>query len=201
MISRVGCVVLAAGEGRRYSPERHKLLTLFEGKLLLQRAIDAASTSRAMSSTLVVGAHAQRLLDMVDTRRCAVAINSQWPEGIASSVRSGLANHLADEACIFMVADQPFVSAADLDQIIALHLADREAIVALKSQEIWGTPMLFPRRFYKALMQLRGDAGAKRLAQRHPGRLHFAAALSPFAFVDVDTLADMKRLDQMEPRT
>ena len=94
-----------------------------------------------------------------------------------------------------------FVSAADLDQIIALHRADREAIVALKSQEIWGTPMLFPRRFYKALMQLRGDAGAKRLAQRHLGRLQFAAALSPFAFVDVDTQADIKRLHQMEPRT
>lgn len=200
MISRIGCVVLAAGEARRFAGASHKLLMPFAGQRLLQRAIDAASSSRAMSCTLVVGAQAEGLLDVVDTRRCAVVYNHLWKEGIASSVRAGLEKHFADDGCIFTVADQPFVSANDLDNLMVLHRAYREAIVGLKSDDVWGTPMLFPRKFFKALLQLRGDTGAKRLAQRHRAQVRFVDALSPYAFADVDTQADMKRL-QMEPRT
>jgi molybdenum cofactor cytidylyltransferase len=154
-----------------------------------------------MSCTLVVGAHAQRLLAAVDPRRCAVVNNAGWKEGIASSVRAGLDNHLADEACIFMVGDEPFVCAADLDRLIALHRADRQAIVALKSGDVWGTPMLLPSSVYASVGKLRGDAGAKRIAQRPGARVRFVSALSQLAFDDVDTRGDVKRLDQMEPRT
>jgi molybdenum cofactor cytidylyltransferase len=201
MIARVACVILAAGEGRRFGGGRHKLLTPLNGKPLLQHAVDAAARSHAMSCTLVVGASAQRLLAVVDPRRCAVVRNAHWKEGIASSVRAGLANNLADEACIFMVGDEPFVSAADVDRLIAVHRADREAIVALKSGDVWGSPMLLPRSVYSAVARLRGDSGAKRIAQRRGARVRFVSALSPFAFADVDTREDLARLAQIEPRT
>ncbi|MBV8263295.1 MAG: nucleotidyltransferase family protein [Candidatus Eremiobacteraeota bacterium] len=201
MIGRIGCVILAGGESRRFGADQHKLLARLGERPLLQYAIDAATRSHAMSCTLVVGARAQRLLDVVDPRRCAVVRNASWREGIASSLRAGLANHLGDEACIFMVADQPLVQTADLDRLITAHRADRDAIVALQSGTIWGTPMLLPRRFFAALARLRGDAGAKRIAQTRGVRLRLISALSTDAFADVDTPADLDRLDQMEPRT
>jgi len=201
MIGRVGCVVLAAGESRRFDGGQHKLLARLGDRPLLQHAIDAAARSHAMSCTLVVGAHAQRLLDAVDPRRCAVVRNASWREGIASSLRAGLADHLDDEACMFMVADQPFIRAADLDRLIAVHRADREAIVALQAGTVWGTPLLLTRRFFTAVGRLRGDAGAKRIAQKPGVRRRLISALSPFAFADVDTRADFARLSQMEPRT
>jgi CTP:molybdopterin cytidylyltransferase MocA len=201
MIARVGCVILAAGENRRFAGSQPKLLTPVNGKPLLQHAVDAATRSKAMSCTLVIGAHAQRLLAVVDPRRCAVVNNAGWKEGIASSVRAGLDNHLADGACIFMVGDDPFVGATDLDRLIALHRADRQAIVALKSGDVWGTPMLLPSNVFGSVTKLRGDAGAKRIAQRPGAQVRFVSALSPFAFADVDTRADLRRLAQMEPRT
>ena len=94
-----------------------------------------------------------------------------------------------------------FVCAADLDSLIALHRADRQAIVALKSGDAWGTPMLLPSSVYTAVPNLRGDAGAKRIAQRPGARVRFVSALSPFAFADADTRGDLERLAQMEPRT
>jgi len=201
VIARVGCVVLAAGEGRRFGRAQLKLLAPLAGKALVQHAIDAASTSQAMSCTLVVGAQAHEVLSGVDLRRCAVVHNPRWSEGIASSVRVGLAQHREDKACIFMVADQPHIRADDLNRLIAHHLAEREAIVALQAGEIWGTPVLFPARDFSALGRLRGDAGAKRLVQAQRSRLRFVPAVSSQAFADVDTAADYEQvLGQMEPR-
>jgi molybdenum cofactor cytidylyltransferase len=198
---RVGCVILAAGTSRRFGPSAIKQLALAWGRPLIQRAIDTAAGSAAITCTLVVGAHAEVILGAVDTRRCAVVANVDWLEGIASSLRAGLAEHLADDACIFMVADQPFVSVADVNRIIEASARARSAIVALRAGDIWGTPMLFPRLDFSALLALRGDAGAKRYALRHPRRVRYVDAQSQDAFADVNTHADQERIAQRVPRT
>ena len=151
MNPRVGCVVLAAGQSHRFGTGDSKLLLPVAGKSLVQHAIDAAAQSLASSCTLVVGAHAEEILQSVDSRRCAVVDNPDWREGIASSLRAGLAQHLDDDACIFMVADQPFVNAVDLDQLIRRFMERRTSMVALRSNDVWGSPMLFPQSdFHRA---------------------------------------------------
>ena len=185
---------MAAGESRRLRAHENKLLLAFRGRPLLQHAIDAASLSQAMSCTLVVGAGAKEILESVNVRRCAVTANPNWREGIASSIRAGLAQHRDDEACIFMVADQPFVGVEDIDRLIAHHRAAREAIIALHAGDVWGTPTLFPARDFDALSKLGGDSGAKRYAQGHKRRVRFVGALSNNAFLDVDTNDDYERL-------
>ncbi|MDQ6766524.1 MAG: nucleotidyltransferase family protein [Candidatus Eremiobacteraeota bacterium] len=201
MITRVGCVILAAGESRRLGSAANKLLLPYCGKPLLQHAIDAASRSQAMTVTLVVGAEAELVLNAVDVRRCAVVANHDWKEGIASSIRGGLANHREDDVCIFMTADQPFIGVHDLNRLIAHHLVERDALIAIRVGDIWGTPMIVPQRDFASLAKRRGNAGAKPYAQSHLSRLRFVAALSQHAFVDVDTQADYERLDHIDPRT
>jgi molybdenum cofactor cytidylyltransferase len=185
---------MAAGGSRRLGAHANKLLLEFRGRPLLQHTIDAASSSQSMSCTLVVGADASEVLDSVDVRRCAVVKNPNWREGIASSIRAGLAQHQDDEACIFMVADQPFIGIEDIDRLLDDHQAARGAIVALQAGDVWGTPMLFPARDFDALSNLRGDSGAKRYAERHRKRLRFVDALFKDAFIDVDTIEDYRRL-------
>jgi molybdenum cofactor cytidylyltransferase len=147
-----------------------------------------------MSCTLVLGEGEEEVLDQVDVRRCAVVDNPGWREGIASSIRVGLAQHRDDEACIFMVADQPFIGAADIDRLIAYHRSSRDAIVALQTGDVWGAPVLFPSRDFGALSNMHGDSGAKRYAQQHHERLRFVAALSHDAFKDIDTIDDYRLL-------
>ena len=147
-----------------------------------------------MSCTLVVGAGAEEVLKQIDVRRCAVVDNQGWPEGIASSIRAGLAQHRHDEACIFMVADQPFIGAADIDQLIVYHQGSRDAIIALQAGDVWGTPMLFSSHDFGPLSKLHGDSGAKRYAQHQLTRIRFVTAHSHDAFKDVDTIDDYRRL-------
>jgi molybdenum cofactor cytidylyltransferase len=189
---RVGCVVLAAGAARRFGGD--KLIAPLRGRPVLQYAVDAACSSRALSCTLVVGDGAARILAVIDPRRCAIAVNADWRTGIASSIRCGLRAHGDDDACIIMTGDAPFVTSADLDCLIAAWGAS-SSIVALRMQDVWGAPTLFPRRDFGRLLELEGDAGAKRYAAQQKHRLAFVEASAVDAFVDIDTRADLKHLN------
>lgn len=191
---RVGCVILAAGEGRRFGG--NKLIALYKGRPLVQRAIDAAGMSQALTCTLVIGADAEALLSAVDSRRCAIVSNPEWREGIASSIRAGLHRHESDDACVLLVGDEPLVAGADIDALIASFADHPKSISALRAGRVWGTPVLFPRPDLKALARLRGDSGAKRYAQTQKKRLRLIDAANPRAFADVDTRADLARLNR-----
>lgn len=194
MSPRVGCVILAAGQGKRFGAGSSKLLLTLGKSSLLQHAIDTAVFSYASSCTLVVGANADRILGAVDTRRCAVAVNVHWKLGLSGSIRVGLAQHENDDACICVIADQPFVTTADLDGLIHRFAERRSSIVALRAKGVWGSPMLFPHSDFPALARLRGDKGAKGYATRHAKRLEFVEASSPDALVDIDTPEEYQRI-------
>ena len=191
---RVGCVVLAAGEGSRFDAKRAKLLLPLDGVALVQRAVDNAARSFAASCTVVLGAHAEAILLKIDPRRCAVVRNPKWKEGLSGSIRVGLGMHEDDDACILTVADQPFVTADDLNQLIDCYAGNRNAIVALRAGRIWGSPVLFPRSDFSKLTDLKGDEGAKRHAASQKERLQFVDAVHPNAFADIDTHQDYERI-------
>ena len=188
---RIGCVVLAAGSARRFGGG--KLLAPFNGRPLLQHAIDAACGADALSCTLVLGAGGARIAAAIDARRCVIVANPRWQQGIATSIVCGIRAHRDDEACILMLGDQPNVAAADLDALIESFDDDPRRIVALRAGEVWGAPVLFPRRDFGRLLALRGDAGAKRHVASQRERVSFVDARRTDAFFDVDTREDLIR--------
>jgi molybdenum cofactor cytidylyltransferase len=188
-------VLLAAGSGERFGGR--KLLATFSGRPLLQHAIDAACASRVLSCILVLGADADAIMDCSDTRRCAIVRNEDWREGIAASIRTGLRFAAESDACVFMLADQPFVSSDDINALIgcSADLYGRHSIVALRAGTTWGAPVLFPRRDFSALGRLHGDSGAKGYAQTQSRRLRFVTARDPRAFRDIDSRSDLRALE------
>jgi CTP:molybdopterin cytidylyltransferase MocA len=195
----VGCVILAAGASTRFR-NGDKLLANFGDKPLVQHAIDAACASRAVYCAIVVGADREAIKTETDMRRCAVIENEGWREGIASSIRCALRNRCDDNATIFVVGDEPFVTAGDIDALIGEHDNHPNAIVALRAGEVWGTPVLFPRTDYPALLKLRGDRGAKTFAKGQTNRVRFVSAANSRAFTDIDTEADLKRANTDNPK-
>ena len=193
MHERVGCAILAAGAGTRFGLRGEKLVAEVSKKPLLQYPIDAACASGAGTCSLIVGAGFDRVLPYVDPRRSSVFVNTHWADGLAATVALAARIHAADDACIFVLGDQPRISARDLDALISAHARDRRAIVALISKSIWGAPVLFPASDYRHLLRLQGDLGAKGYAQTQMPRMKFVEASRADAFADVDTRKDLAR--------
>jgi CTP:molybdopterin cytidylyltransferase MocA len=189
---RISCIVLAAGGSRRLGFPKQLLRR--RARPLLAHALGAARGALPHSSLIVVlGAQAQRLRLVV--RRAApkalVVYNARWAGGLASSLNAGLRAVPPRTAAILVtLVDQPNVDRAALQRLLtAWRRRPGGAAAALYAGHA-GVPAVLPRRYWRAIRELRGDAGARALL-RSAG---VTTVRMPEAELDIDTPADAATL-------
>ena len=190
----IGVIILAAGSSSRLGEP--KQLLEHHGKSLLQKAIDAAINADANPVIVVLGANADRIAKEINKSKIQVIINSEWEEGMASSVRVGLNEVLfiapSTEAVILMVCDQPYISPDLIKDLINTHKQSRNPIVSCSYGEAIGPPALFHRSLFNELMELNGDVGARRIIQRHSDEVATVSFIK--GKIDIDTKEDYDAL-------
>jgi molybdenum cofactor cytidylyltransferase len=153
----IPAVILAAGASRRLG--RPKQLVWYEGETLLARAVKAAC---ACDPVIVVtgcqaGAMARELVPFPVHR----VFNGAWEEGMASSIRAGVrALPPGSAGALFLVCDQPAVDRNLVDRLLA---AWSGVPVACVYAGVRGIPAILPAASFPALLELKGDRGARSL--------------------------------------
>ncbi len=173
-----------------------KQLLRLQGESLVRRAARTALASRCAPVFVVVGAEAGAVTREIEDLPVERIKNIHWAEGMGSSIRAGVAAaatvHPPLDAVLIMLADQPTVTAALLDQLIAASASAPAGLVACEYDGTLGAPALFARRHFDALRSLSGDRGGKAILTAHGDavvRIRFAPAA-----IDVDTPEDFGRL-------
>jgi CTP:molybdopterin cytidylyltransferase MocA len=190
---RVACVLLAAGGSSRLG--RPKQLVRYRGVPLLRRAVAAARAVLPSAPLIfVVGAHALRVRAVLQRSRSGARVvgNALWREGMASSLRAGLAAVPAgSRAALVLLVDQPRVDAASLARLLRAWSKRRGVPAAAHYAGRVGAPAVLPRRRWRALARVDGDRGARAML-RGGGALTLVDM--PEAAFDVDTAADLAAL-------
>lgn len=196
--NNTGVIILAAGASLRLGSP--KQLLAYSGATLLQHSIEEAKSSDAANVLVVLGANADLIKKEINHTTAHVLVNPDWKEGMASTVRCGLQTlvemHPKTEAVIFMVADQPFVTADLLNNLIELNRNEQHSIVASKYGATFGTPVLFAKRFFPELMELTGDVGAKSLVRKYMNEAAFVSF--PKGDIDIDTIEDYMKVKDVK---
>lgn len=188
---KVPTIILAAGASRRLG--RPKQLVQFEGRPLLMRAIEAARSADEVF--VVLGATAEEIRRELHGDEFNAVINSEWEEGIASSIRAGVnaAVETQTEGVLLMACDQPRVSAAHLQELRrAFEECGGDRIVASEYAGVVGIPAVFPRAEFAALRALKGDEGARKLLRGAAAKI--VAVNFAGGEVDIDTPEDLAAL-------
>jgi len=191
---RTGIILLAAGGSTRLG--RLKQLLEYQGKSLLYRAAETALASKSRPVIVVLGSSAEACAAVLQDLPVHIVVNEGWKEGLASSIRAGLAElekeQTTVEAVILSVADQPQLTATLLDSLIEHHNTTGKKIVAAQYAGVSGPPALFCASLFRQLKTLRGDEGARRVLQANPDTV----GLVPFpeGSLDVDTSEDFEKL-------
>lgn len=191
-----GLILLAAGASTRLGKPKQNLV--LEGKTLLQRAIHTALDSVCTPVVVVLRPDSKILLPAETTAAVTIVQNQEWEEGMAASIRCGLAELITLEprvaSCIFIVCDQPFVDAALLNTLVQVKEQDKSGMVASAYKDTLGTPVLFDKLYFPELLSLRGQEGAKKIILKH--RKDVATVPFPAGAIDIDTAADYADLLQ-----
>lgn len=156
-----------------------KQLIVLAGEALVERAVRVAAEAGCDPVVMVLGASAGDVLAGCALRGARVVVNEDWGEGMASSIRAGIAAMREEvDAAILMTCDQPAVSA---EHLRGLAQRERDEVVGSRYAGKLGVPAYFPARSFAQLSALRGDEGAREL-------LRGAAEVElPGGELDIDT--------------
>jgi molybdenum cofactor cytidylyltransferase len=188
--TKVAAIVLAAGASSRMG--RAKQLLEYGGRSLVRHAAEIAYAAACSPVVVVVGAQAELVRAELIGMAARSVENADWREGLASSVRCGIASLPEDvDAAILMPCDQPAVSPALLETMIRTRRETRKPIVACRYGDTVGAPALFSRERFPQLLALRGDAGAHVLLERAGDAV--ATLDFPDGVFDLDTPEDWER--------
>ena len=191
-----GAIILAAGASTRLGTPKQTIV--YEGKTLLQHAVEAAQGAGCHPVIVVLGAHADAILSHLSHfHALAVTMvhNNHWQQGMSTSIAVGI--HALMEAdttvaaAIIMVCDQPFADAALLCYLIQQHEQTGKGIAASAYAGTMGVPALFDKKYFDALLHLSKDEGAKKILFQHEEDV----ILVPFekGVVDIDTVKDVEQ--------
>lgn len=185
---RVVALVLAAGAGQRFGGA--KQLARLGGCPLLERPLRALSSADGIAETLVtLGAERERVRAQVDLHGARVVEVPDWHEGIAASLRAGLAAAARCDALLVVLGDQAWLQAAQVEQLLACARATPgfAAVRAVHTGQP-GHPVLLRRELFPAVRALRGDRGASALLR---GANVLEIELGAAAVADVDRPQDL----------
>lgn len=192
MKNKFGVIILAAGSSARMGRPKQNLT--FKNLTFLQRIASTAASLNCGPVIIVLGSNAPLFSE--DYENAIAVINDNWQEGMASSICCGLKKLLEKypsiEGAIITVCDQPYISAAVLNDMITTQQKTGKRIVACSYGEIIGPPALFHKAFFPEVMKLRGDAGARKIIQQNMEEV--ATVLFPQGRIDIDTEADYDAL-------
>jgi molybdenum cofactor cytidylyltransferase len=187
-------VVLAAGASSRFGST--KQLVRVNGRPLMHTIVSRAVELAGHSVTVVLGAHAGELAPLLKHTPASVAVNRDWSEGIASSIREGLSHAPSTtDGVLIVLADQAAVTTDDLRRLAGAWRRNPASIAAAQYAGGVGVPAIFPRWCFRELNELRGDRGAQLLLQRHVDRL--VRLPMPSAELDIDRPEDLLSLEEV----
>lgn len=167
-VPKIAALILAAGLSRRMG-KTNKLLAEIDGVPMVARVADAVLASKASPVIIVTGHEAECVRGTIEGRKLSFAHNPDYEEGLASSLRRGLAALPDDIAGVLVcLGDMPRVTAVHLDRLIrAFNPVEGRAICVPTYRGKRGNPVLLSRRFFAEMRRLKGDMGARQLIGQH----------------------------------
>lgn len=194
-MKNTGIILLAAGNSSRMGSP--KQLLMYHGKTFLERIIDTAlEIFDPNHIVLVLGARHYEISSVIKNKNIHIVINENWKSGLASSIQVGMKTISVlfpeMEGCFISVCDQPYLTGDLFSKMLQLKETSEKEIVVAKYADTLGVPALFSKKYFKQLMELTGEQGAKKIIQQNMNDVE------SFEFekgaVDIDTPSDYTHL-------
>jgi len=189
---RVLGVVLAAGMATRMGGD--KVLRPVGGRPMVERVVDAALASRLAGTVVVVGHRAGDVRAALQGRPVHVVDNPAFAHGLSTSVHAALCGiDPGYGAALFLLADQPFVTASLIDRLLDAYVSTGSPIVRPEVDGRPGNPVLFSARLFPDLLLETGDRGGRDVVRRHASEVCLVHTDDPRAGLDIDSPEDYER--------
>ena len=199
---RVGAVLLAAGESKRFG-DRNKLLTDFAGRPMVRHVARVLAQSLADPVVAVTGHDRAPVVEALSGLPVEVVHNADYSHGMSSTLRVGVATLTIGytppvDGALICLADMPWVRQEHLDGLIGAFdpAAGRPICVPVYDRRC-GNPVLWSADYFGQIDEITGDVGARGLLARHVACVHEVSFEGSGAAFDVDSPDQVERSSRM----
>jgi molybdenum cofactor cytidylyltransferase len=193
MLAPVTVIVLAAGQGSRFTGAGHKLAQSLEGGgdagAVLSVTLRNAIASR-LPVLVVTSAELAPLAYQQVAARDVVILPPLRSRGMGDSIAAGVSARPDASGWLVLPGDMPRVLPASLQRVA--QALQTHAVAYAQYHGRRGHPVGFAAELYSELVALTGDEGARRLVARYPAEaveIDDAGVL-----IDIDTVQDLAAL-------
>jgi molybdenum cofactor cytidylyltransferase len=185
---QIACIVLAAGRSTRMGAA-NKLLAEVGGGAMVRGVVEAALASAARPVLVVTGHQADEVRAVLAGLDVAFVDNPDYAVGLSSSLKAGIGAVPADCAgALVLLGDMPRIAGQHLDALIVAFAPDKGAAIVVPvhcGQR--GNPVLWSAAFFKEMLQLDGDAGARQLMASDADQVREIDLGTDAVLADIDT--------------
>ena len=186
-------IILAAGTASRMG--RTKQLLPFANTTLLGRVMENAAQSTLNELIVVLGHEAENIMKAIDFSGMKTVINTDYAKGQSTSLIKGLEAVSASCAgAMFLLGDQPLITAPMMDRIITAFQTSDAPIVIPFYHGRRGNPVIIERSLFPRLLSLSADTGARVMFDEYQDSILKINFENDAGLLDVDTPMDYEIL-------
>lgn len=142
------------------------MLERWKGEPLVRRAA-RIFLEAGLAPVIVVVSPDPAVREALAGLRVHTVVNQDPERGIGSSIEAGVTALPQDSAASAIgVADQPYITAQAITELVRAHAAGGIAVPRYGDHR--GNPAVFDRKFFAELRNLSGDHGGQRVVEAHP---------------------------------
>ncbi|MFC9849006.1 NTP transferase domain-containing protein [Streptomyces sp. NPDC060223] len=193
---QVAGLLLAAGGGRRLGG-RPKALLPHRGRPLVEHAVAVLRAGGCTRVHVVLGAGADAVRDQAALPGCVLVDNTEWEEGMGSSLRAGLDSlaRTGARAALVSLVDQPGIGPEAVGRVLAAYQGEA-SLVSAAYEGVRGHPVLFGAAHWAGIAATAtGDRGARAYLKEHAETITLVECGDVARPYDIDTMEDLVHLE------
>lgn len=185
-------IILASGFSNRMGQD--KLLLKLGQTPIVEKVIHAAVESLLDEVILV---YRRKMVKAIAAAyEVKTVFNSKAKTGQSASVIKGILASTPDtHGFLFMMGDQPFITAEAINHILACHVKAPKQIIVPTYNGKNGNPVFFPSVYKNELLKIRGDNGGRHIIRAAGAGVTHVQMKYPHHGYDIDTPEDFAKLE------
>lgn len=165
----VSCIVLAAGESKRFGNAPKPLALLNTNYTVIEHIQAALAATLVAEVIIVLGYDAHRIIPRIaQNKKIRYVVNENYLEGQASSLKTGLrAISTSATAIMLLPVDVPLIKKETFDKLVNVFESHKPLLLIPRHKEKYGHPPIFNASLKEELLALQNSQPISTLQHTH----------------------------------
>ena len=171
-----------------------KQLLPFGESTIVETVVDSMLAAKFDEVIVVIGHRAAEIEKQLGTRPIKTVFNPDYRDGMLTSAQTGIRARKENSIFALMLVDQPFITSARINQVIAAYQQAEKGIAVPSYNYKRGHPVIFDQKYASDILALDTESdGVRTLLKKYSDDIDYVTVDADDVLRDIDDREDYER--------